>query len=237
MLLRSIDFLLSNITNIKGVGIQTQILLDKLLGNKRIIDLLLHKPIAVNDRRNSPDISLIKSGQTVTFVLTIGKHISPSSGYKSKSPYKVICYSENKPINIIFFSKNIQYIKQKLPIGSKKVISGKADIYNGEISIAHPDYIEEVSKLSDIKKIEVIYPLKHGLYNKQISKFIKYALEKIQNPDEWLDNTIIKREGWINWKDSLQQIHNPKSCEDINIDSSWALGAETLCLSGVKIYP
>ena len=66
--------LFSNIITIKGIGPKYAKLIERLCG-RYLIDLLFHRPVAIIDRRNSPKITNLKSGEIATIIVTIEKHI------------------------------------------------------------------------------------------------------------------------------------------------------------------
>ncbi|MBQ4875453.1 MAG: ATP-dependent DNA helicase RecG [Rickettsiaceae bacterium H1] len=194
-----------DLDSLSGVTGKTYNNLTKLIGGKRIIDLLLHSPISVIDRLNTPKLNFAKPGEVITLLAKILNHFSP---HNKKSPYKVICSTANGELTIVFFHLNKHYVQKILPIGSKKVISGKITNF---ATISHPDYI--VNNLSDIKPIEPVYPLIYGISNKFLIKIISNALTLLPEFSEWIDGKILEKNKWASFNKSMFALHNPK---DIN---------------------
>src|SRR5262249_1907433 len=121
--------LFTDVNRLAGVGPAVKQALGRLLGkgeNGRVYirDLLFHLPISVVDRRNSPTLKTAKDGDIVTLAVTVESH-SPPAVRGKKIPYKVICHTQDGYLTIIFFHGKADYIKSSLPVGSKRVISGK----------------------------------------------------------------------------------------------------------------
>lgn len=194
-----------------GVGARIASNLEKVAGSK-IVDLLWHFPVDVVDRRNNLALKDILFDQIVTIELTVGKHDGAAG--KSRKPYRVWCHDDTGSMQLIFFHPRRDFLLQQLPEGEKRLISGKIEIYNGALQMSHPDYILPIEKKNEIPAIEPIYPLTAGISGKVMAKVIKAASNKAAPLPEWLDQSLMSREKWQSWNDSLLAAHNPKNRED-----------------------
>lgn len=197
--------------SLPGVGARIAGSLGKIAGS-RIVDLLWHMPVDVIDRRNNPALKDILFDQIVTVEVTIGKHDAPPS--RSRKPYRVWCHDDTGTMQLIFFHARGDYISKQLPEGETRLISGKMEIYNGALQMSHPDYMLPVSKRDEIPNIEPVYPLTAGVSGKVMARIIKEATKKAESLPEWLDESLMKREGWNDWKSSLVACQNPEKRED-----------------------
>ena len=179
----------------------------RLVNGNRVIDLLLHSPVSVVHRLNTPKLNIANPGEIVTISAKILNHI-PST--RKRTPHKVICSTCEGELTIIFFNFNKYYIQKILPIDQEKVISGKITKF---ATISHPDYI--VNNLSDIKAVEPIYPLTHRISNKILIKSINNALTLLPEIPEWIDATLINKNQWSSWKKSILNLHNPKDMDSL----------------------
>ncbi|MDG1858543.1 MAG: ATP-dependent DNA helicase RecG [Emcibacteraceae bacterium] len=202
--------------SLPGVGARIGASLDKIAG-KRIVDLLWHMPVDVIDRRNSPALKDILFDQIVTVEVTIGNHDAPPS--RSRKPYRVWCHDDTGTMQLIFFHARGDYISTQLPQGETRLISGKMEIYNGALQMSHPDYMLPVSKRDEIPNIEPVYPLTAGVSGKIMARIVKEATKKAESLPEWLDESLMKREGWNDWKTSLLACQNPENIEDTLSDA------------------
>ncbi len=202
----------SDTTSLPGVGGRIAASLEKVAGT-RILDLLWHLPVDLIDRRASPKLSDIKFDQVATLEVTVGKHdIAPA---KSRKPYRVWCHDDSSTIQLIFFHPRHDYLAKQLPEGEKRLVSGKVEIYNGQLQMSHPDYILPSEKRDEIPKVEPVYPLTAGISGKVMARIIGDANKKAIELPEWLDRTLLEREGWQSWHASLASVHKPEKLSDL----------------------
>ena len=253
----SLYFLFSPITRIKGVGGATASALQRLLPPSTVIagstvpvvrDLLFHLPVSIVDRRFTCPLYSAPDGVVATFVVTVEEHFPPPQR-RGKSPYKVICSNETGDITLVFFHAHTDYIKQSLPVGSKRVISGRCERFDFRLQMPHPDIIAPVDKLAEVQKPEPVYPLTIGLTSRRIANIVKDAMAKLPELPEWLlFLPPVRGEGWgggeahsaagvngssfltlppagggdkkfFNWKEALRLAHHPETTEDLSPDS------------------
>lgn len=210
-----LNYLFSDIAELPGVGEKTREALFRLCGS-RVIDLILHFPVAIIDRTFMPDLISAPSGKVMTAVVEIEEHLPPRN---SRQPYKVICRNETGYITLVFFNPNKKYVNAALPIGQKRAISGHAERFDGYLQMAHPDYIMKAESIGQIKRIEPVYPLTYGISNKLVAKVIREALMKIPDLPEWAEENFLKKHGWTNWKTALVSAHYPKTLSDVEISA------------------
>ena len=197
--------LFSNTISIKGIGPKYAKLIERLCG-KYLIDLIFHKPVAYIDRRNSPKICDLKNDTIATLIVNIDSHV-PS--FNKRMPYRITCSDESGQISIVYFNIRGPYIKKILPVGSKRVISGKIEIYKDSFQMTHPHHIADVEELEKIKSIECIYPLTTGLTSRSIKKAINSSLKIADKLPEWIPENILKNNDWETWSNSIKKLHNP----------------------------
>ena len=172
--------LFSNIITIKGIGPKYAKLIERLCG-RYLIDLLFHRPVAIIDRRNSPKIANLKSGEIATIILTIEKHVP---AFNKRMPYRVICSDETGIMSLVYFNIRGPYLRQMLSVGSQKVVSGKVEQYKDSFQITHPHHIASLENIDSVKTIETIYPLTSGLTSKSLRKAINTTLSQTSSLPE-----------------------------------------------------
>ena len=202
--------LFSNLETIKGIGPKNAKLIERLCG-KYLLDLILHRPIAYIDRRNSPKIKDLSNNSIVTLILKVDGH-TPS--FNKRMPYKITCSDDTGQLNIVYFNLRGPYLKKMFPIGSKKVVSGKVEEFNGIFQMTHPQHIADESNLDSIKKIECVYPLTAGISSKIIQKSINSSLAIIDDLPEWIPNDYLQKNNWTSWKKSIYEMHNPNELKE-----------------------
>ena len=199
--------LFSHIISLKGIGPKYAKLIERLCG-KYLIDLIFHKPIAYIDRRNSPKIINLKNDTISTLIVSIDNH-TPS--FNKKMPYRIKCSDETGEMSIVYFNMRGPYIKKILPIGSKRVISGKIETYKDSFQMVHPHHIVDVKQLDSILLIECIYPLTAGITSKSIQKLINAASKSANKLPEWISHDVLEKNKWVSWQDSIEKLHNPET--------------------------
>ena len=203
---------------LSGVGPRIAKLLDTLAG-PRIVDLIWQLPYAVIDRRAHPPLTKPEVtpylGQIVTVKITVESHQAPAR--RGTTPYRVRCHSaDGATIELTFFNAKADWLLEQLPVGQERIISGKLESYQGHLQMPHPDYIVPVGEAMRIPAIEAIYPLTAGLSHKVRQKIMAQALTRVPQLPEWLDDSLLKREGWGSWHTSLLAAHQPQKDDDIN---------------------
>ena len=122
----SIDYLLSDINNINGIGSKTA----KLLRRKNlttIFDLLWNLPRDFVDRTKTYIISDLEIGKVQTFNVIVKKYNFPRI---RNLPNKVLCEDETGKINIVYFNSREGYIRKLFPLNEWVIISGKINYFN-----------------------------------------------------------------------------------------------------------
>ena len=208
--------LFAETVSLPGVGARMAHNLEKILGS-RIVDLIWHMPVDIIDRSSGPLLKDIKFDHTVTLEVTIDTHDAPPRN--SRKPYRVWCSDETGTIQLIFFHARNDYILKQLPIGEKRLVSGKVEIFNGALQMTHPDYMLPLDQVNEIPKIEPVYPLTAGISGKVMVRIIKEATKRAPKSPEWMDCNLLKREKWPAWHEALSAVHNPQVIEDVAITS------------------
>ena len=205
--------LFADITTIDGVGEKNARLLEKLTGSRYLLDLIFHIPYNYIDRRNSPNIYELQDGEIATLIVSPEMHFAPA--HNSPRPYKIQCANETGSLNVIFFRTYEKTMRLLFPVGRKVAISGKVELYDGVAQMIHPEVLP-ADKIDELKIIEPVYHLTAGVSNRQLGKFIKSALKKLPDLDEWISPETKEKFGFGNWKESIISAHNADEIDDEN---------------------
>ncbi len=203
--MNGIEYLLSNINNIIGIGDKTANLLKKKSINT-IFDLLWNLPRDFIDRSNAFKINELEVGKTQTINVIVKKYNFPRI---RNLPNRVICEDQTGKIECVFFNSYEGYIRKILPINQKVTINGKINFFNKKYQIVNPTHISSDEK--SIKKIYSKYSLTEGINEKKYQKIINEVLKNLPDLDEWLSYDIAKKFNNISWKNSIIQLHDPKN--------------------------
>ena len=201
----SLDYLLSCINNIDGVGNKTAKLFKKKNINT-VFDLIWTLPKDFVDRRNLAKINELKIGKIQTINVNVVKYNFPRI---RNLPNRVICKDDTGEIDCTFFNSFEGYIRKILPLNSNVTISGKINYFRKKYQIINPTYVS--TDINSIKKIFSTYSLTEGLSEKKYLTIVNSVLEKLPDLDEWHDKSVLNKFQNISWRESIQKLHDPKN--------------------------
>ena len=114
------DFLIKNVSTLKGVGKKTKNLLKKKKIEK-VSDLLWNLPQGFTDRTIIRKLDNLEIGKITTIKVKVIKYNFPRI---RNLPNKVTCEDEKSKIDIVFFNSREGYIRKILPLNTLVIISG-----------------------------------------------------------------------------------------------------------------
>ncbi|WP_036260986.1 ATP-dependent DNA helicase RecG [Methylocapsa aurea] len=209
--------LFASAANLPGIGPKTGKLLDRLLAGPaaeaRIVDLLFHLPYATIDRRSRPKIADAPIGSVATLEGLVVEHRPP--GPRSKAPYRVLVEDETGDVLLVFFLANHQWIEKSLPLGAKRWISGKLELWEGHRQMVHPDRVLDAEGLAKMAPVEPVYALTEGLFPKVLGKAMEAALARIPALPEWHEGTSPTIPALLTFAEALRAAHRPQAPEEI----------------------
>ncbi len=205
--------LFAPLTDLKGVGKHIAALLEKLTGSGHVAGLLWHLPTGRIDRRASPTIAEVLPGQVATLTVRVDRHFPAG---RSRMPYKVLCSDGTGRLTLVFFNARPDYLGSILPEGTVRVVSGKTDVFGGEIQMTHPDHIVSEDEAASVRVVEPVYPLTTGLTPKVAGKAIRAALERAPRLPEWIDGPLLQARGWPDWRTAVAEAHAPVDESDLD---------------------
>jgi len=187
--------LFASVTSLPGVGPKQDKLLRYLLDRSetpRLVDLLLHLPASVIDRRARPRIRDAVPGTMVTREVTVGRH-RPPPPRNSRAPYLVYASDDTAEMVLTFFRAKPGYVEKLLPEGSKRYVSGTLQMYDGVPQIVHPDRVVDEEGFAKLSGIDPVYPLTAGLALGSLRRAIAQALQKLPVLPEWINPEVVSR--------------------------------------------
>ncbi len=116
---------------------------------------------------------------------------------------------------LVFFHAKGDWLQRTLPVGSRRLVSGRAEVFDGVAQIVHPDHVLLPSEAGDLPAFEPVYPLTQGVSLKVMAKAAQAAVTRAPDLAEWIDPELVRREGWPTWRDAVAAAHAPKGSADI----------------------
>jgi ATP-dependent DNA helicase RecG len=220
-----LDPLFAPAATLPGVGPKIAPLLDRLLGDPgrpaRVADLLFHLPTSGIARELKGSIADAPVGEPVTLAVTVTAHRPPPPG--RRGPYKVLVEDETGDVTLAFFNGHKARLEKLLPLGERRYVSGKIEMWDGMRQMVHPDRVLDERGLATLPAVEAIYGLTEGISSRMVGRYMSAALEKVPHLPEWQDPTWLNRNGLRDFQQSLVALHRP--------DDAKALSEEMLARS------
>jgi len=197
------DYLLSDLTNLSGVGKKTmEILKKKKVTN--IFDLLWRLPKSYTDRSLARKIEELQIGKIQTVKIIATKYQFPRI---RNLPNRVNCEDETGKIDCIFFNSYEGYVRKILPLNVEITISGKVSLYKNRYQMTNPTYISQDNSI--IETVHNKYSLTEGITEKAYNKIINQILKNLPILDEWHNQKILSIFNDESWNSSIIKLHDP----------------------------
>ena len=209
--------LFAPVTSLGGVGPRQDKLFRYLLGRDetpRLVDLLLHLPASVIDRRTRPKIRDAVPGTVVTLEVTVDRH-RPTPGRNPRAPHLVYASDDTGDVVLTYFRAQPGYVEKLLPVGAKRYVSGTAQMYDGTLQITHPDRVVDEEGFAKLSGIDPVYPLTEGLALGSLRRAMAQALQKLPDLPEWISPEVIRRCKFPKVAEALNRVHVPVELTDI----------------------
>ena len=221
--------LFRSLHSIKGVGDKLAALLTRYFGAPEgqeaiALDILMHMPTGVVDRRRQVGIAEAYLNQVVTLRLHIDRHQPPPRG-KPHIPHRVFAHDQTGDISLVYFRAQGGWVEKLLPVGEERYVSGQIGFFNGEKQITHPDYVVEADSFASLPLVEPVYPLTNGLSSKALIKLVRQVVETIPELPEWLDAETIRQRQWPAFAAAMRMVHLPSEPDDAEL---WAPARQRL---------
>jgi ATP-dependent DNA helicase RecG len=206
-------------TILPGVGPKVAPLLDRLVGEPgqraRVRDLLFHLPQGGIAREMKGSIADAPIGEPVTLGVTVAAH-RPAPPGRAKAPYKVLVEDETGDVTLVFFNAPRARMEKLLPLGSRRYISGKIELWDGMRQMVHPDRVLDERGLADLPAVEAVYGLTEGLSSRMVGKFIGAALERLPVLPEWQEPNWLRQQEFPAFDEALRSLHRPGNAAEIS---------------------
>ncbi len=213
---------------LKGVGPRLDGMLARLFGlppgvGARRLDLLWHLPYALVDRRLRASPAGTSEGERVTLEVLVERHQpAPPSGYRARAafrqPYRVRCRTGAEPLHLVFFRGRPAYLRDALPEGQSRVVSGPLTRFGQHWQIVHPELILAPAAFAVSSPLQPVYPLIQGLSTRVLGRLIRQALEALPELPEWQDEAFLERRRWPGFRAALESLHRPAGADAIALD-------------------
>ncbi|SCY90864.1 ATP-dependent DNA helicase RecG [Paracoccus tibetensis] len=207
--------LFAAIDTLPGIGAKGAAALQQM-GIEKPRDLLYTLPASGITRRRIERIADARPPEIVTLAVTVARHFPPSTPAR---PWRVHCTdAAGGDLTLVFFRPRAAWIEGQLPLGERRILSGKVELFDGLAQMIHPDHIgRDEDPLPP--SFEPVYPLSAGLTQKAMTKAAEAALARMPEAAEWIDPQLLAQRGWPSAAEALRIAHAPASPADLSPDS------------------
>lgn len=207
--------------DIKGIGKKKEEVLNSM-DIYSVDDLINYFPRAYEDRSRFVDIDQALDGLNQSFILTI-KSRARTYYHKKGSITNLKAYDQSKDINLVWY--NNRFAANNLRPGQEYKFFGKYDkeknrLINPVLSTMDKD---------DIGGIYPIYSIKKGISNKDMIKFLSYALDNYSYGSDFIDGASREKFKLLSDKQIIYSLHKPIDYMDLyRAKRSYSMGQMVL---------
>src|SRR3712207_1824880 len=216
-----LDPLFAPANTLPGVGPKIAPLIDRLLGEPgrptRVADLLFHLPSSGISREMKGAIADAPVGEPVTLSVSVVVHRPPPPG--RRAPYRILVEDETGDVTLIFFNGQKARLEKILPVGERRYVSGKIELWDGRRQMVHPDRILDDRGIENLPAVEAVYGLTEGLSSRMVGKYLGSALEKVPQLPEWQDLAWMDRNALPDFRQALFALHRPDTAAQLSEDA------------------
>ncbi|UWQ20286.1 ATP-dependent DNA helicase RecG [Jannaschia sp. W003] len=205
--------LFAGLETLPGIGPKTA----KLLANLRIAtpkDLLLTLPEKGIDRAPVDSVQDAALPGVVTVPVTVRRHMRAPS---NRQPHRVEVEDARTTFHLVYFRGHAKALEELLPVGERRTVSGKVELYDGLAQMPHPDHV--LGEGEAVPPFEPVYPLTQGITNKLMIRAAKGALARLPPLPEWIDGPLVAERNWLAFAEALARAHGPEGPGDLSPQS------------------
>jgi ATP-dependent DNA helicase RecG len=203
--------LFAEIRTLPGVGPKLEKLIAKVAG-PRVVDLVFDLPAGVVDRSYRPKLAAAEPGRIATVEVMVLEH---RPNRVKAQPYKVMVSDETSLMELVFFRAHVDYLAGLLPVGARRLLSGRIERFKDRLQMAHPDYVVAPDESGALPLHEPVYGLTEGLTARPMAKAVRAAVEKMPAMPEWQDPAFLKQRKWDSFGGALETAHTPAHDSDL----------------------
>ncbi len=188
----------------------------KRLNIKNVRDLLSYFPFRYEDYRQVYKISELKSGMTATVLARVEFINSKRSRRRGKNITEAMLSDDSGSLRAVWF--NQPFIAKNLQTGDQIYLSGKISDDMFGVKMNSPYYEKNKNIQTHTARMVPMYPLTHGITQKQMRFLVEQALPVTEKMKDWIPEKVLEKFDLVPLKDSLQGIHFPK--DDVDLKQS-----------------
>jgi ATP-dependent DNA helicase RecG len=128
----------------------------------------------------------------------------------------VRCWTGTGFLHLVFFQARQAWLRNALPEGAERIVSGRLVRFGAEWQIVHPELIAPPEEFARTGPLQPLYPLTQGLSQRRLGHFITGSLLGLQPLAEWQDPAWLRRQRWPSFEGALRSLHEPRHAGDVD---------------------
>ena len=204
--------LFAGLETLEGIGPKTAKHFEHL-GVQAPRDLLFTLPYSGIDRSRRDTLKDAVLPAVLTVAVTIGAH---RPARNRGGAYRIHVEDAKTSFQLVYFHARGDYLERQMPVGSRRVVSGRVELFDGIAQMVHPDFAVPEEDASDIPAFEPVYPLTSGVTQKLMYKATRAALTRVPEMPEWADPAQCQKAGWPAFGTAVAEAHDPRSLADLS---------------------
>ena len=206
--------LFAPVGSLKGVGPRIAPALEKIAG-PLVRDVLFLAPHSLI-RRPRRSLAEVRPEETATLLVTIDEHLPPRS---RQQPLRIRATDGAGRLDLVWFGNAARGLEARLPVGSRRWVSGKLERFGLDLQMVHPDYVVDEGRLADIPEVETVYPAGAGVTPRMVRRIVQSALGRVPDLPEWQDPAWKAGRGFPSWREAILALHAPEDEADLSPSS------------------
>lgn len=176
-------------------------------------DVLYSLPYSIVDRQRRESIQGLEFPTVATVEIEVLRH---QPARNRNGAYRVLVRDAEVEFQLVFFHGRSRYLEAQLPVGARRLVSGKLELFDGSAQMVHPDHMIAADEAAQIPSFEPVYHLSQGVTQKTMFKATRSALQRVPDLSEWIDPSLQKDKAWPDWATALRLAHAPETLDAVS---------------------
>ena len=207
----------SPVDRLRGVDTKLSAKLRRL-GVSTVRDMIYLLPRRHNDYSNVTKVSELVPGEDQTIVATVWEARETKLGRQGRlKATEAVLSDETGNIKVVWFGR--PHVAKVLKPNSRVAISGRVDVYRGQMQFESPEFemLDGHESLIHTGRLVPVYPLTEGLTPRRVRSLVWQALERWGSQlEEFMPEDIRTKAGLPSLPDVLMGAHYPDDADALS---------------------